>query len=253
MGHDWVLEMFGAEGDEGPELPSEPRARFAALLGRLEEGLDLHALQREMEDELLAAYRARFPRSRPRIPEDPWGRWAKVRKLGEKFQEEFDEIVGRWRTDVEERTRDLETRKKAVEEELRELAETLEPESSGELRKVYEVGTYAYRTQGFGAAAYARGDARRHAAMLEMEGVEAEVREVPGSRDRWGIQSCEFEVWARCSELDHEIVKRRPAPPLKDQLQWCWDRGLNPRVFNPFLPHGLEEKLGVSFQPVREA
>lgn len=248
-----VLTLFGMEkSGESTPLPLDPRERFAALLEKLKEGLDLPTLQRELEDELLATYRERFPRSRPKMPEEPGKRWAKIRKLGEKFQEEFNEIVERRTSEVEGELEQLDERKKGIEKELESLAKELEPQVSGESRKVYEVGTYAYHTQGMGAAKYARGEAERQAGMLEREGFEVEIREIPGSRDRWGIRSCEFEVWAPCSELDYEIVKRRAAFSFKDRLQWCWNRGLNPRVYWPGLPHGLEEKLGVSFLVVRD-
>jgi hypothetical protein len=48
-------------------------------------------------------------------------------------------------------------------------------------------------------------------------------------------------------ELDAEIVRKKPGMGLRDWLKWCWKNGVNPRVYNPFLPHGLEEKLGITY------
>ena len=47
--------------------------------------------------------------------------------------------------------------------------------------------------------------------------------------------------------VDLEILKRSPAPSLVEQVRLCWARGVNPRVYNPFLPHGFEEKHGISY------
>ena len=40
---------------------------------------------------------------------------------------------------------------------------------------------------------------------------------------------------------------RKPVQSFKDQIKSCWKRGVNPRVYNPFLPAGLEEKLGLDY------
>lgn len=57
--------------------------------------------------------------------------------------------------------------------------------------------------------------------------------------------------------VDLEILKHSPAPSLVEQVRLCWARGVNPRVYNPFLPHGFEEKHGISYTgkilPVRHA
>lgn len=47
--------------------------------------------------------------------------------------------------------------------------------------------------------------------------------------------------------IDVEIVKRSPPPPLREQVRLAWKRGVNPRVYNPFLPHGYEEQAGIDY------
>ncbi len=47
--------------------------------------------------------------------------------------------------------------------------------------------------------------------------------------------------------VDLELLKHSPAPSLVEQVRLCWARGVNPRVYNPFLPHGFEEKHGISY------
>ncbi len=48
------------------------------------------------------------------------------------------------------------------------------------------------------------------------------------------------------TETDVEIARRLPDPPLRDWIKRCWQNGANPRVFQPLLPQGLEEKLGIN-------
>ena len=47
--------------------------------------------------------------------------------------------------------------------------------------------------------------------------------------------------------VDAEILRRCPPPTLREQVRRSWARGVNPRVFNPFLPHGYEEQVGIDF------
>lgn len=46
------------------------------------------------------------------------------------------------------------------------------------------------------------------------------------------------------SEVDAEMLRRR-GEELRPWLQRCLKRGTNPRVYQPFLPHGIEAKLGL--------
>ena len=49
-------------------------------------------------------------------------------------------------------------------------------------------------------------------------------------------------------ERELELAKRKPSGfTTRDWLKACWGVGANPRVFNPFLPHGLEEKWGLDY------
>ena len=44
-----------------------------------------------------------------------------------------------------------------------------------------------------------------------------------------------------------EVLKRLPGLTLREWLKRCMQFGANPRVYNPFLPHGLEAKLGLDY------
>lgn len=104
------------------------------------------------------------------------------------------------------------------------------------------VWTASYSSQGFGASRYARGAADDLASGYRALGVPVEVRRVVhgSSVESW-------EVWANvASMVDREIVRRRKVS-LRDWMRDCLRRGQNPRVYNPFLPHGLEHKLGLDY------
>lgn len=49
------------------------------------------------------------------------------------------------------------------------------------------------------------------------------------------------------SPMDLEILKRKSPSTLVEQVRLCWKRGCNPRVFNPYLPHGFEERHGLDY------
>lgn len=240
-----------------------PRERFQTLLDELRTPLDTVAAQAAMEEEVLDLHRERFPRrkaSRNKIPHEGPERWPAIRKLGEKtFPEDFtricDEHSARWKTVLDARGE----RVKQIKTELATLADDLAPQPSDEARKVYDVNSSSYHTQGFGAASYARNNAKIHARDLEFHGIEVEVREVTGETFKTygafgrSVTPVTFEVWAKCSDLDYQIARYKEGMTLAQQLQWCWNRQVNPRVYYPMLPHGLEERLGVSFQPVRDS
>jgi len=89
--------------------------------------------------------------------------------------------------------------------------------------------------------AYARASAERAAAKARAWGIEARVVRRPTS---WG--EADFEVWVATDEAGAEAIARRPES-LREFLRSCWGAGVNPRVYDPFLPVGLEERLGLDF------
>jgi hypothetical protein len=110
------------------------------------------------------------------------------------------------------------------------------------------------------------GYARRTAEMTaaEIEGCRAEVwpalhywshsRDANGrvqplrdsySGSRYGID--EFRVMAYTDQTGVEIIKRRPGVTLREWVRRCWKKGINPRVLNPYLPAGYEEKHGLDY------
>lgn len=93
----------------------------------------------------------------------------------------------------------------------------------------------AYRSSG---DRYGRDAAEMQAEHVRYWGVRAEVRD--------GVAG--LDVWAGTDRIGVEAIKRKPSMTLREQVRRCWARCSNPRVFNPFLPHGYEEKVGIDYQ-----
>jgi len=120
------------------------------------------------------------------------------------------------------------------------LAEVLIPWATEKFSQVYSSDTNTCRSQGWGALRYAQKAAEGCADRLRAQGIEAEVR---SATETWGTR---FEVWAKTDEAGFDLIDRK-GETIKDFLKRCWKAGVNPRVYNPFIPAGLEEKLGLDY------
>lgn len=137
-----------------------------------------------------------------------------------------------------------------LETELNRLAEEEEIPITDTLNLCHTSYSSTYGSQGFGASRYAENAAALRADHARMQGVIAEVQPVGDMRrDRtYGIQYQDYGVYVNTSEVGWEMINRRPALTLKDWLKTCWKRGVNPRVYNPMLPAGLEERFGIDYR-----
>jgi hypothetical protein len=139
--------------------------------------------------------------------------------------------------------------------QLDRLAQTLIPKTGSLWTSVRTVWGSTYNTQGFGANAYARGAAQNYALNFEALGLETRVVEIKKPRPKVSyrpvggyIHTSDWEVQVKASYCDIEIAKRKPALSLRDWVKACWAKQLNPRVFDPWLPHDLEARLGIDYQ-----
>jgi len=107
---------------------------------------------------------------------------------------------------------------------------------------LYVAWVSTYSSQGFGANSYARNAAEAYADVARGENIPVEV-----SPSKKGGGDYEVLVWVE-SPLDVEILRLKPGPSLREQIRLCWARGVNPRVYNPYLPVGIEAKLGIDCQ-----
>ncbi len=127
--------------------------------------------------------------------------------------------------------------------ECAKLAELKCGDNPGLLLMYDSISVSSYSTQGFGAATYASGYATLVAWQLKQICDWLVVEVICNQLDR----SYDVMVGVE-SKLDVEILKLKPtAITLREWLKKCWAVGCNPRVFNPYLPHGIEAKLGLDY------
>lgn len=111
-----------------------------------------------------------------------------------------------------------------------------------------------YHTVGLGANTYAKAAAEMVADAARYHHVPVEVRRVSERTVRrgpgvWDSSTySKFEVVAKLADdLDREILQYCPRASLVEQVRSCWARGVNPRVYIPYLPHGFEAQHGLDF------
>lgn len=137
--------------------------------------------------------------------------------------------------------------RKDVERELDEAAQGAEVRP-GPARMLTEVWTSSYSSQGLGASRYARQSAELTASQVRALGITASVKRETGGGPKPADYLEHWQVFVEVEgDLDVEILKRRKVP-LRDWVAGCWRAGVNPRVYDPFLPHGIEERLGIDYQ-----
>lgn len=124
-------------------------------------------------------------------------------------------------------------------------ARTEKPEV--EFDRIYES---TYGSQGFSAMRYATASAEQTADRLRSLGLNAVVERRQTERTiaaRPHSHPLEFVVvLVDIDPADLPLLKRAKVEvSLVDEVAACWRRGVNPRVYNPFLPHGFEERHGI--------
>ena len=127
-----------------------------------------------------------------------------------------------------------------------DLAEVRRAGVGGEWFPLDLRSTWDYSSQGFSALRYAEGAVEFTADVARslgfVDGVDLVVQRVPYHETEACLAAVRVE-----DAIDVEIVKRSPPPSLREQVRLAWKRGVNPRVYNPFLPHGFEEREGLDY------
>ena len=140
-----------------------------------------------------------------------------------------------------------EAEKKKLETLLDELAGALPVPTVPDMRLYRTIYSHTYSTQ-TRPAKYAQEAANIMVADVEARGCQACVR--PRELRRVGAYATphqDFEVWVNVDEVGAEILRRKPGLDLREWVRMCWWRGVNPRVYSPFLPIGLEERWGLDY------
>lgn len=133
----------------------------------------------------------------------------------------------------------------AREKKMDELAVILMPWKTDYFTKVYVCSDNVYRSQGWEASRYAKADAQRKLDKCLKNNIPAHLVIYSYKIDQKHAWT-EFQVWAQTDDAGFEVIQRK-VESLKDFIQKCWKQGVNPRVYNPFIPVGMEEKLGLDY------
>lgn len=246
-----------------PARTPEGRAQFADAYNTLQAhqtGYDdpqTRALVQAYIDDLYVELRRLSPRAK--VKRDPrWDEYPtlEIGELASRFEKKGDAGAAAFMALRDKHTPQIEARASACyaeHEALRRRLYNLAPHA--EVRPAGPNGywyalelrtSWDYSTQGYGAGKYAEGAVQFTAdvarALGFVDGVDLVVLRVPyHTEDAW-LAAVRVE-----DAIDVEIVKRSPPPPLREQVRLAWKRGVNPRVFNPFLPHGYEEQAGLDY------
>jgi len=117
------------------------------------------------------------------------------------------------------------------------------------------VSSDAYRSQGWGAHKYARSSAEEYQDKARSYGLDSHIREVLVCEGRdaygWSFRVVDYEVWVATDEAGVEILGHKPyKETIGEWAKKCQDRGVNIRVYLPFLDDEQEKHLN---EKVKEA
>lgn len=225
-------------------MSDEVRAAFAAMV---EELRVLGPAWKQAEQETQRGYEAALIAAVPPPKKGkPWSTEAAWKKLPEDRRKA---IRAEWSARDNAVWYKFNNVKTSLEHDLRALAEHV-PVRAGALRVVVEErSTSTYRSTSRGAD-YARVGATVVAEGLKGLGVQVSVEPTWWSDEAKAAKEepAGYSVVALVEdELDGEVLKRLPGVPLREWVRLCWKLGANPRVYNPYLPHGYEEREGLDF------
>lgn len=195
---------------------------------------EAQAIQLAYEAALAADFRQAFPRRTWSLRRA--GLCPNRDALHDSFQARADMLYQEHQRQVQE-----------IDATLDRLAATIPVRTCEPTRKVLTVSASSYSSQGYGASRYAEQHAQMVADTARYHGLTAEVKpEGPARSDpRWRIGYQDYAVWVNTDEDGWELLEHKPDIPLKEWVRLCWKRQVNPRVYNPWLPPDLEERLGL--------
>lgn len=240
----------------GRELPFSGSRRMNEYTEAFERLVDWHQTRIAERDEFikakndtlkaecLAAWKARFPR-----------RKFDMARSKEENGASHSAIYERLSAGVKEYTDDWYAEEKQVKWALDMLAQKADIPVSTEWNCAYSVTDNDYLSMGFGAEKYAKESAESHLRDFQIHVPEAKVEhefhpfDYPVHCAGGGISRGwhEWRVMVPTTEIGVAILKRKPGESLRDFVKACWKKGVNPRVYCPFLPVGYEEKMGLDF------
>lgn len=196
---------------------------------------DMQLLQRECNLATAAEFKRLFPKRK--LPAAPAEKIPDFAAFMKPWQERADAMI-KWHQGITDE----------YEAALKLAALEPLPLTGGFVQLDSESGSN-YATQGYGANHYARQALQQRADKAELHGLKTEVRKMSeqrvGGPYPWTVET--YGLFANTTAIGWEMLKRRPDVPIRECVRLCWKRGVNPRVYYPFLPHGYEEKTGLDF------
>jgi len=148
-------------------------------------------------------------------------------------------IYDKYKELIEEEAAEIRKKIERYEARLRKIAKRLKIQSGEKRYLIKVVFDSTYHTQGFGMVKYAESNAELYASKARYYKVQ-NVK-VKRKDNRFEVSACFKSV------LDKRIFEYKPDIPIKEWIAECWKRGVNPRVYIPYLPADLEEKLGLDY------
>lgn len=223
-------------------IHSDPRIEFTNLQSRLEARQatvvkDRARIGKQFEQELYTACRQRGI---------AWPSNAPVRTIASKHPGVYEPLMQAARAEAESFDKAFRDEGESLRRRMSAIAalcqlDYLDPKDQSEWELYFSVSDYQYATQ-TAAMSYAKGRV---------------------AQERWAVGFCDprvyyaertqlhsAELWVNLKGLDIAILKARVAYegiPIGEYLRRTWAMGLNPRVFNPYLPQGLEAKMGIDY------
>ena len=194
-----------------------------------------HWLQKRFEAECKREYRKLYPR-----------RKFDMRKSQKQNTEVHGDLYSKWKACTDKWFEIKKAMREKADERLDDLANSIEiplechVTDREDWTLFHHTSSYLYSSQGWGAEKYAKASAQQSVDHCEDFGFLAEIRE-----DR-REHSTDYDVYVALDSLGVEILKRK-SMSLREWVRRCWAKGVNPRVYNPFLPHGFEEKAGLDY------
>lgn len=160
------------------------------------------------------------------------------------LQDVYDEFTKPYQERVNAVYEEVRKKKESLNKTLEELAQQIEIYNSADEVTTYSTyHEYSYHTQGYGARTYAKGQADMDAAKCYMIGINSAV---VTRNDEHNEKEMVFECRVTTTRIETEVLRYKVGClTLRDCIKLCLQRCLNPRVYWPMLPWGLEEKLGL--------
>lgn len=159
----------------------------------------------------------------------------------------YDAFLKPYQDRANEAYQNVKQQKESLNKQLEQLTQEIQIYNSPTDVTVYSTHCESsYLTQGYGARIYAQGQAEMDAAKCYMIGINSGVviRE-----DEYNKREMIFDCRVTTTALETEVLRYKVGQlSIRDCLKLCLQRCLNPRVYWPMLPWGLEEKLGLGMR-----